>query len=50
MIQYKKRIKPLGCNRPNGAVYGFHNAFNYNHFIYRGYLLCTWTASVYIIH
>ena len=37
----------LGQNRTNGAV--FHNTFDYNHYVYSDYLVCTVAASAHII-
>ena len=36
-------------NPNNHYNHGFHNIFDYNHFIYSGYLLCTVTSSAHII-
>ena len=40
-------IIPLNFN--NHYDNGFHNTFDYNHSIYRDYLLCTVTASAHIM-
>ena len=44
---------PLGHNRTNGAVYSkiyFNpNTFDYNHYVYSDYLVCSVTASAHII-
>ena len=37
-------------NPHNHYNHTFHNIFDYNHFIYSDYLLCTVTASAPIIH
>ena len=36
-------------NPNNHYKHGFHNTFDYNHFIYSDYLMCTGTASAHLI-